>query len=109
MSEALALTALLCWQVVMMGAFRASFLSPSGTTGRAALTAFGFIGFAMSWVVAARTWPATVAFWWWLVAWMAAALLVLWAGAYLRRHGRSAPAALVGLGVVGALAIWGLA
>jgi len=108
MSEALALSALLCWQAVMMGALRASSLSPPGTR-RLLFASLGFFGFIVSCTVAARTWPATVAFWWWLLAWIGAALAVVWAHAYLRHHRRAAPAALLGLGIAGGLAIWGLA
>ena len=91
-----------------MGALRASSLSPPGMR-RYLLLVVGLAGFIVSSVVAARTWSATVAFWWWLVAWIAAALVVVWAGAYLRHRHRSAVPALVGVGVAGALAVWGLA
>ncbi|MEM8607566.1 MAG: hypothetical protein AAGF92_10690 [Myxococcota bacterium] len=108
MNEALALTALLCWLVVMMGAFRASALTPAGTARRIGFAVFGLAGFVVSWSIALRHWPTTVAIWWWLVTWIAAALLVVWAGAYLQRHARSAPVALASIGVAGAVAAWGL-
>ena len=108
MADALPLLALLAWQIVMMGALRAARLSTPGSPRGWAFTVLGVAGFGASCLVAFRVWPPTVAFWWWIIAWMVAALLVVWAGAYLRAHGRTAPFAIVVVALIGSLSIWGL-
>ncbi|MEM7139033.1 MAG: hypothetical protein AAF500_20840 [Myxococcota bacterium] len=108
MHDALPLIALLSWQVVMMGGLRAGRLSAPNSPRALAFTMLGVVGFAASCLVAFRIWPPTVAFWWWVVAWMVSALLVVWVGAYLRAHGRTAPFAILGVAVIGGLTTWGL-
>lgn len=95
----------LCWQIVMMGACRVAATTPSGPS-RVVFAALGGVGFVASSWVAFRAWPPTVAFFWWLTAWMVAAISVLWAGAYVRgKHARSS-AVLGGLTGLGTILAW---
>ena len=100
MDETLPMLALLCWLIVMMGSLR-SVWAP-GPSARAPLwITIASVALAASVFVALRAWAPTVALWWWLTAWMVAALVVLWVGAYLKRLRAYLPLALATLSVLG--------
>ena len=105
MDETIATLTVLCWQIVMMGACRAAVTAPSGPS-RVVLAALSSMGFIASGWVAFQAWPPTVAFFWWLTAWMVAAISVLWAGAYVRGNQAQASAVLGCLAGLGTLLAW---
>ena len=103
MSEAFPMLAVMAWQIVFMSAVRYLEGAPS-RLGRPMAVASGAVAFGVSALVAVKTWALTVAFWWWIVSLMVAALSVLVVGAYSDRGKRAAPRSLLAVCVIGSIA-----
>ena len=95
--------AVLAWQIVLMSAVRYLEAAPSRPS-RSVAFAFGVIAFGTSVLVAVKTWAPTVAFWWWIVSLMVAALLVLFVTAYSDRGESTAPRSLLAVCAIGSIA-----